>query len=154
MKLLLVGLTILASSSVFACPNLAGSYSQCQSVRGIIDLPDEITLSQYVRGTNQVYEMISKYPEDSNAEISEIVIDGKTIVTTETDYFGNPIKISQTHKCLNNYLVATTSRLNISTGEIQKITFKIKKARNQLIQDMSTSFQGETESDRLTCFLK
>ena len=75
----LIALLSLANLSSFACPELAGEYTQCIGQNDIIDVPERMTIVQKVDNGSDVYTLTSKYPDEIETT-SELVPDDQIIV--------------------------------------------------------------------------
>ncbi len=135
-------LTLLISSSAFACPNLAGTYASCRSTTGATPGSTDMVVKQSVTNNITTYDVSATNNETNERENEVYRADGKinTQVITDPD---SGITLETSSKV---YCTGTTLNIDMNVklnGEVAGYAnIKVAKVGSQLIVD-SVNFDGE-----------
>lgn len=135
-------LTLLISSSAFACPNLAGTYASCRSTTGATPGSTDMVVKQSITNNITTYDVSATNNETNERENEIYRADGKinTQVITDPD---SGITLETSSKV---YCTGTTLNIDMNVklnGEVAGYAnIKVAKVGSQLIVD-SVNFDGE-----------
>lgn len=138
----LVALALLVSSSVFACPNLAGTYATCRSTTGQTPGSTNMVVTQSVTNKITTYQVSATNNETNEREHEIYKADGKvnTQVISDPDS-GTTLETSSRISCTATTLkIYMNVKLNGEAAGFAEI--KVVKVGSQLIVE-SMSFDGE-----------
>lgn len=147
MRLLLLS-SLFISSTVLACPNLAGKYATCKTTSGEPTGTTDINVSQRLDRGVTIYSIESKNVNDSGeVTVSESFrADGKTVIATETDPdSGMTAELATTATCQGAKSLNLLMKLTINGEEIARVTTTVSKNGNSLMT-VTKSVGAEGES--------
>lgn len=150
MRALFIALT-LASTSAFACPQLAGTYKECRSTTGNSSGSTDMVVSQSVQNKVSTYTVTATNNDSQERETEIYKADGKAVVESIEDTDSGMIfQTSTVVSCSGNVLnINIDMKLNGMKIGYSKV--KVSKNGKQLIID-SKNFDGEEEvTDKEIC---
>lgn len=128
MKILFIALFSLPA---LACPELKGTYTHCESSKGILDEVAEFRVREYPQGRTKLYRFTT--------EASDQIIPANRI------QFRTEHGTLMSAACLGNLLQVRTT-----TSELQE-TSQYYKQGNKLVRISRGTLNGERYTDILTC---
>lgn len=141
-------IAMLVSSSVFACPNLAGKYTVCRSQTGTSESFADLVISQKLQNRITQYEV--NYTDESGEKQTEkYLADGKTYVQTTEDSdmkFESAVTSSCTATSLKIKAV-----LKVDGQIMNTLEETISKTGNQLSISSNMMIDGETVAENVVC---
>jgi hypothetical protein len=141
----------LTAFSAFACPELAGSYRTCHTANGEVELDYDVIVSQSVVNRVMIYSVTSTDSDTHERSSLDIIADG--ILRTEQieiPELGAILDVSTQARCSGQTLVVnTTTRLNGAPAGTT--TSLVSKVGEELHQETSGSFMGETVNELVVC---
>lgn len=144
-------MTLLISTSVLACPNLAGRYASCRSTTGQSSGSVDMVITQSTNRGITTYTMTATDSESQERSTDAIKSDGKPLIDTEVDpESGLTLTTSMSASCtataLNIKVNADLSGTPILTAEM-----KVTKVGNQLQQVITGMAGEESLNDTVIC---
>lgn len=146
-----LALIALISTSAFACPNLAGSYTVCRSTTGTTQGSSDVVVSQTVVNGATVYSLTSTDDETQERGSESVIADGQVRTVTETDaQTGLVIVTASQASCQGDALVLQSSS-SIQGQEIANVTMTVTKNGNTLSQAVAGQAFGQPINDTVNC---
>lgn len=146
-KLLLSSLLSVVSFSALACPNLIGTYSQCFSDNGMLEVPQKVTILQINIGGVEVYNITSNYSQEPVPEVEELYADGKISLKV----VDKQIHVTQSSCTENQLNVTEVTRPLGNEYESSEYVTKSTRAGNKLTIQMIANEGDNSMSDTVTC---
>ncbi len=121
--------SILLSTSVLACPNLAGRYAACRSTTGATGGSSDVVITQRASGGVTTYTVVSTDDEDGTRETETMVADGRArsetseglTITMIATCPGNSLQVSVAAKQGNRDLGTVRTSSSKQGNEIRHV---------------------------------
>ena len=143
MRLIVIA-AILASTSAFACPNLAGSYQACKSSQGD---SAGMEISQRVENGITIIESTSINEETGEVEKDIMIADGVSRSTTDSEGMVTTNRVS----CEGDKLIIEAKFSEPTTGISGSALSTTSRDGQKLVSHMKGDFMGEVMEDSIVC---
>jgi hypothetical protein len=147
----LLGLVLLLSSPVFACPDLMGTYKNCQSSNAEAPSPSIIQVEQNV--VNNIHQFIIRTTDSTNGDqgVEKYLADGKTRVSNLKDPENGTIIKTQTLASCSGQSLNVKLNITIDGQALASMDVKVTKENGQLVQVYKGENMGEAVNETVTC---
>ena len=150
MRLLAVVVAFSSFSAFAACPNLAGKYSACRSTSGTMSGSNDVVVTQKVKNGITTYTITSTDDESQERSTEELIADGKTRTTKETDPDMGEIVSTSTYSC-SGVKVVGKQTMSVQGEILMDMTQEIQKKNATVEIDMYGNAFGQEMQDTLIC---
>ena len=150
MRFLALSVLFVSFSSIAACPDLSGTYSQCTSV-STGEISSGSTVTQKTNNGITTYT-VSSIDEETGVEITETIIaDGKTRAASETDEdTGMEITLTTKGSCMGNALMFEGT-VTASGQTFANFVSHITKSGTKMSSHTTGTSMDETINDTEIC---
>lgn len=143
---------LLASSSAFACPNLAGTYAVCRSQTGNSAGSTDMVITQTTANKITTYTVTSTDAETNERSSESFKADGKTVSNTQTDPdSGITLQLATTVSCVSTSAVKINMIVNFNGEQAANIVQTISKSGNTLTMKATGNNMGEEINETVIC---
>lgn len=141
------------SLPALACPQLAGTYSQCKSNSSSETEVKQIMIEQKVENKITQYTFSTHDVEADEVRIEKYIADGKGKTATETNpETGITIKTNTAASCAGAVLKIKMVA-EIDAAEFANVVIQISRVENKLVQSFSGTSMGQPVGETVTCEL-
>jgi len=150
MKFALLIIT-LSTNLIFACPNLAATYSTCVSSSGDSSNSTDVVVSQKLENGMMIYTIKAKDSQSGEEETTVMIADGKTRKIEEHDPDTGIVFIQkETYTCNDQVLIGKMT-LKIDNEVMLDVSMTTKKVGHQMISEIKGTSAGAIINDLVTC---
>lgn len=147
----LILISSMISFSVFACPDLSGTYQVCTNSNGQESEMSKVVIEQKVINKITHYTIRSQDPVSGDEREENYIADGKLKITSTTDSdTGTVVRTETRASCQSNFLNLSLG-VTIDGQSLAKIATKVSKEGSALIQVFSGDSMGEAVSYTSVC---
>jgi ABC-type sugar transport system substrate-binding protein len=151
MRLLAI-LSLFVSTSLFACPDLAGKYPNCRSQTGNTDGVSNLVITQSVSGRVTTFVMTSTDAQTHDKTTDTLRADGVPVVATENDpSTGASMQLSTTVSCVGTKAVSVKMSVKFNNEPMAQMTTLISKSGKILTMESTGNSSGVETKETIIC---
>lgn len=143
-------LSSLISSSLWACPDLQGTYSTCRSTTGVTANTYDVVMTQETSEGITTFTMTSTNSSNNQRSTTTMRADGVTNTEVQSGS-GLNLEIANTVSCKENESLKIKNDVTLNGQKLIKISTVVTKEDNSLVMNMSGNNMGKLFVDVVIC---
>lgn len=145
-------IALVASTSAFACPDLAGTYAVCRSQTGNSAGSTNMVITQTTANKVTTYSVTSTDAETNERATETFKADGKTVSNTQTDPdSGITLQLATTVSCVATSAVKINMVVKFNGEQAANIVQTISKSGKTLTMVATGNNMGEEINETVIC---
>ena len=147
----LLGMILLLSSPLYACPDLSGIYKNCQSTSSEGPSQSNVQIEQNL--SQNIHQFIIRSTDATTGDqgVEKYLADGKTRVSTLKDPENGTIIKTQTLASCSNQSLNVKLHITIDGEALASMDVKMTKENGKLVQIYKGENMGEAVHETVTC---